>query len=106
MIKVDICRKKTNGYFSSAMLDLFPTTIVFTFRTKQFSMKYDDIARYSYNPNNYCDIEIEFKNTRENLKIIVKPHNADDYMIIRNHLDQYCKNKPEYVINPLFKCNK
>ena len=102
MIKVDICRKKTNGYFSGAILDLFPKTIVFTFKTKQFTINYDEVVRYSYHPRKFCDIEIEFKNIRENLKIVVKPYTSQDFEVIRNHLDQYCKNRLEYVVNPIF----
>ncbi len=106
MIKVDIYRKNSVSYFNGVKLDLLPTELVIIFSTKIFNMKYDDIKNYSYDLKKSEDITIEFKNARNKFIIVIKPYTREHHKIIREHLDKYCKNKLEYVNNPLFNVVK
>ena len=105
MIKVDLHKWNKKDYFTGIYLDLSPTKLDIFFSDKSFSVLYGEIIHYNYtyNESGVYDIIIEITSTKDPLKIVIKPYKKKLYDIICDHLDNYCHNKLEYIVNPMYR---
>lgn len=102
MIKVDLYKWKTNNIFSRVRLELLPTKICVFFSDKTFSILYKEFINYTYSNSGAREIVIEIPGLRGPMKIVFKSYKKEQYDIICSHLDKYCRNKLEYVVNPMY----
>jgi hypothetical protein len=102
MFKVDLYKLNTTKYFTGVKLDLLPKEIVFYFINNSFSFFCNEIIDYKYNISQNEDIQIELKVPLGSLHICIKPYKREHYNTICEHLDNYCKDKLEHIINPIY----
>ena len=102
MLKVDLYKLKTKNYFTGIKLELLPTEIVLRFHNKSFSFLCSEVIDYTYDLAKNQNIKIKLPGLHEPLDIGIKPYKHEDLIIICQHLDNYCKNKITYVVNPMY----